>query len=63
MYQLFHEGEVALSVRNWKMPKDTVAWGHKGHDAQYLSKLRRLLAKMEPEERTLIMQMAQKVAR
>ena len=63
MYQLFHEGEVAASVRNWKAPKDDGVWGSKGKDADYFSKLRKLLAKMEPDDRNLVMHMAQKIAR
>jgi hypothetical protein len=34
-----------------------------GGDAAYLSKLRRLLAKMEPDDQNLLLHMAQKVAR
>ena len=63
MYQLFHEGEVAASVRNWKAPKDDGGWGSRGKDADYFSKLRKLLAKMEPDDRNLVMHMAQKIAR
>jgi hypothetical protein len=47
MYQLFHEGEASESVGKLKLPKD----------------LRKLLAKMEPDERNLLLHMAQKVAR
>jgi transcriptional regulator with XRE-family HTH domain len=63
MYQLFHEGEVEPSVRNWKPPKATEEWGYKGKDAEYFSKLRRLVAKMEPADQALLMHMAQRVAR
>ena len=62
MYQLFHEGEAAQSVRSWKHPKDT-EWGTVGRTADYFDKLRELLVKMEPEERNLLLHMAQKVAR
>jgi transcriptional regulator with XRE-family HTH domain len=63
MYQLFHEGEAESSVRNLKLPKDTEEWGSRGKEADYLSKLRRLLAKMEPDDQKLLLHMAQKVAR
>jgi hypothetical protein len=63
MYQLFHDGEAAESVRNLKLPKGAEEWGSKGNDADDLSKLRRLLAKMEPHDQKLLMHMAQKVAR
>jgi hypothetical protein len=45
-----------------KPPKDE-EFGSKGRDADYFSKLRRLLAKMEPGDQKLLLHMAQKVAR
>ena len=63
MYQLFHEGEAAASVRKLKLPRDNDEWGTVGATGDYFSKLRRLLAKMEPDQRNLVLHMAQKVAR
>jgi transcriptional regulator with XRE-family HTH domain len=63
MYRLFHEGEVASSIRNLKLPKDSEEWGSKGKAASYLSQLRKLLAKMEADDQKLLLHMAQKVAR
>jgi transcriptional regulator with XRE-family HTH domain len=63
MYRLFHEGEAEASIRKAKRPEGSQEWGSKGNDADYLSKLRRLLAKMGPNEQKLLLQMAQKVAR
>jgi transcriptional regulator with XRE-family HTH domain len=63
MYRLFHEGEAAASIRNLKTPTGSEEWGNKGKEADYLSKLRRLLAKMEPSDQKLLLHMAQKVAR
>jgi transcriptional regulator with XRE-family HTH domain len=63
MYQLFHEGEAASSIRNLKLPKVSEEWGSTGKAADYLSKLRRLLAKMEPDDQRLILHMVQKIAR
>jgi transcriptional regulator with XRE-family HTH domain len=62
MYRLFHDGEVGASVRKLTPPKDD-EWGSRGNEADYLSKLRRLLAKMEPGDQKLLLHMAQKVAR
>jgi transcriptional regulator with XRE-family HTH domain len=62
MYRLFHEGEVGASIRKLTPPKDD-EWGSRGNEADYLSKLRRLLAKMEPGDQKLLLHMAQKVAR
>ncbi len=63
MYRLFHEGEAASSIRNLKLPTRSEDWGSTGKEADYLSKLRRLLAKMEPGDQKLLLHMAQKVAR
>jgi len=61
MYQLFHD---AASVRKLKLPKDNAeSWGSTGATADYLSKLRRPLAKMEPDNQKLLLHMAQRVAR
>src|SRR6267143_2370618 len=62
MYRLFHEGEVGASIRSLKLPTGGDEWCHKGKEADYLSKLRRLLAKMEPDDQKLLLHMAQKVA-
>jgi transcriptional regulator with XRE-family HTH domain len=63
MYRLFHEGEVATSVRKLKHPTDRDAWGSTGDDADYLSKLCKLLAKMEQDDQKLLLHVAQKVAK
>jgi transcriptional regulator with XRE-family HTH domain len=62
MYRLFHDGEVGASVRKLTPAKDD-EFGSTGGAAAYLSKLRRLLAKMEPGDQKLLLHMAQKVAR
>jgi transcriptional regulator with XRE-family HTH domain len=63
MYRLFHEGEVGASIRKLKAPTSSEEWGNEGKEADYLSKLRRLLAKMEPGDQKLLLHMAQKVAK
>ncbi len=62
MYRLFHDGEVPAGLSKLKPPKDD-EFGSRGAQADYLSKLRRLLAKMEPGDQKLLLHMAQKVAR
>ena len=62
MYRLFHAGEVPAGLSKMKPPKDD-EFGSKGREADYFSKLRRLLAKMEPGDQKLLLHMAQKVAR
>ncbi len=62
LYRLFHDGEAPASLRKLKPPKDD-EFGSTVGEADYLSKLRRLLAKMEPDDQKLLLHMAQKVAR
>jgi hypothetical protein len=62
MYRLFYDGEVPAGLSKMKPPKDD-EFGSKGREADYFSKLRRLLAKMEPGDQKLLLHMAQKVAR
>src|SRR3982074_1337036 len=62
MYRLFHAGEVPAGLRKMKPPKND-EFGRKGSEADYLSKLCKLLAKMEPHDQNLLLHMAQKVAR
>src|ERR1700676_584972 len=63
MYQLFHEGEAAASRRKGKRSKNSDEWRSTGGDADYLSKLCKLLAKMEPNDQKLLLHVAQKVAK
>ena len=63
MYQLFHDGEASPAIRKLKHPSNSDEWGSTGRDADYLSKLSRLLAKMGADDQKLILHMAQKVAR
>ena len=62
MYRLFHDGEAPTSLRKLKPPKND-EFGSTGGEAGYLSKLCRLLAKMEPGDQKRLLHMAQKVAR
>ena len=63
MYQLFHDGEASPAIRKLKHPSNSDEWGSRGGDADYLSKLSRLLAKMDPNDQPLLLHVAQKVAR
>ena len=62
MYRLFHHGEAPTSLSKLQPLKDD-EFGSTGGEAAYLSKLRRLLAKMEPGDQKLLLHMAQKVGR
>ena len=62
LYRLFHDGEAAASLRKLKPPKED-EFGSTCSEADYLSKLRRLLEKMEPDDQKLLLHMAPNVAR
>ncbi len=63
--QLFYEGEEPPKVPALLKQKslDEGAWGSFGKDARYLKKLRQALGKSNEQDRTLILHMAQKMAR
>jgi transcriptional regulator with XRE-family HTH domain len=65
MYQLFYDGEGPPKLPNLPKRKssDDIAWGSTGKDARFLSKLRRLLGKVEEGDRKLLLYMTQKMAR
>jgi transcriptional regulator with XRE-family HTH domain len=63
MYQLFYEGEeppAMPDLSNRRSPAGT-AWGSSGKDARFLSKLRRLLSRMQAGDRKLLFFMVQKM--
>jgi transcriptional regulator with XRE-family HTH domain len=63
-YQLFYDGDEPPKLPSLLKGKssDESAWGRSGKDAQYLSKLRRLLSKSDEQDRKLLLHMAQKMA-
>ncbi len=65
MYQLFYDGEKPPKLPSLPKRKSTngIEWGSKGRDARLLAKFRSLLAHTEETDRTLLMFMAQKMAR
>ena len=65
MYQLFYDGEEPPKLPNLPKRKscDKTLWGSSGKDARFLNKLRRLLGKVDEENRKLVMHMAEKMAR
>jgi transcriptional regulator with XRE-family HTH domain len=65
VYQLFYDGDEPPKLPNLpkREPSGEDAWGSAGKDARYLDKLRRLLGKSDEQDRKLILNMAQKMAR
>src|SRR5579863_520671 len=64
LYQLFYDGEEPPKLPNLLKRKSSedIAWGSAGRDARFLSKLRRLLGRIEDPDRRLLLFMAQKLA-
>jgi transcriptional regulator with XRE-family HTH domain len=65
VYQLFYDGDEPPELPNLpkRKPSEDDGWGSTGKDARYLAKLRRLLGKSDEQDRKLILNMAQKMAR
>jgi transcriptional regulator with XRE-family HTH domain len=63
MYRLFHDGEVASSIRKIKTSNKSPEWGSTGGDADYFSKLCNLLPKIKLDDQKLLLYVAQKVAK
>jgi transcriptional regulator with XRE-family HTH domain len=64
LYQLFYEGERSgeLPSLNDGKTGGEMAWGSSGKDARTLTRFRLLLARMEADDRQLLLDMAQKMA-
>jgi hypothetical protein len=65
MYELFYDGEEPPKLPNLLRRKssDEIGWGSSGKDARFLNNLRRLLGKVDEENRKLVMHLTQKLAR
>jgi transcriptional regulator with XRE-family HTH domain len=64
LYQLFYDGDEKppkLAALPKRIPDDT-AWGHSGKNARVLNRFRRLLSRMDVEDRKLLFSMAQQLA-
>ena len=60
-----YDGEEPPKLPNLPKRKssDEIAWGSSGKHARFLNKLRRLLGKIDEEDRKLVLHMVQKIAR
>jgi transcriptional regulator with XRE-family HTH domain len=65
LYQFFYEGEEPPVLPDLLKQKssDEDGWGSSGKDGQFLSKLRRALARVHEDDRKLVMHIAQKMAK
>jgi transcriptional regulator with XRE-family HTH domain len=64
LYQLFYDGEAPPELPNLPKRKtaDEIAWGAKGKEARFLTMFRRLLGRIDEDDRRLLLYMAQKMA-
>lgn len=65
MYQFFYDGEEPPKLPNLPPRKSAaeIAWGSRGKDARWLSRLRRLLSRVSDSDRKLLMFIAHKMSR
>ncbi len=65
LYQLFYDGEEPPELPNLPRRKtaDDIAFGSSGKEARFLSRLRRVLGKLDESDRRLLFYMAQKMTR
>ena len=64
LYQLFYDGEEPPKFPHLPKRKtaDEIAFGTRGKEARYLFNFRRLLGRIDEEDRRLLLYMAQKMA-
>jgi hypothetical protein len=64
LYQLFYDGDEPPKWPNMPRRKSVgeAPWGSRGRDARFLLNFRKLLGRMEEEDRRLLLYMAQKMA-
>ena len=64
LYQLFYDGEEPPKLPSLPRHKaeDRTAWGHSGKDARLFNQFRRLLGRMDGEDRQLLISTAQQMA-
>jgi transcriptional regulator with XRE-family HTH domain len=64
LYQLFYDGEEPPELPNLPKRKtaDEIVFGSSGKEARFLTKFRRLLGRIDEEDRRLLLYMAQKMA-
>jgi transcriptional regulator with XRE-family HTH domain len=64
LYQLFYDGEEPPELPNLPKRKtaEEIVFGSSGKEARFLTKFRRLLGRIDEEDRRLLLYMAQKMA-
>jgi transcriptional regulator with XRE-family HTH domain len=64
LYQLFYDGEKPPALPNLPKRKsaDDIIWGSAGKEARLFAKFRRLMGRIQDDDRRLLLYMAQKMA-
>lgn len=62
LYQLFYNGEKPPKLPTRRTSAEA-EWGRSGKNARFLDKLRRLIGRMDENDRRLLLHMAQRMAR
>lgn len=64
LYQLFYDGEKPPALPNLPKRKsaDDIIWGSAGKEARLFAKFRRLMGRIEEDDRRLLLYMAQKMS-
>ena len=63
LYQLFYEGDEPPKLPHLpKRKASEIPWGSRGKEARFLHMFRRLLGRIEEDDRRLLLYMAQKMA-
>jgi|SRR5579862_1421742 len=60
LYRIFFDGEPSPNA-NWIIRPKEVHWGESGKDAIYWRRLRKLLGRMKPHHRSLLMHLTKKL--
>ncbi len=64
LYKLFYDGDKPAKAPDvFKQKSDDGLWGSSGKDAKFFHQLRKLLGKIDEQDRKLILYTAQKMAR
>lgn len=64
LYQLFYDGDKPPELPNLskRRTSEEIAWGSSGQEARFLTRFRRVLSRVDEDDRRLLLYMARKMA-